>query len=145
MKKLLLLLVALIAAISIQAQSVQDSAKARKTYTIIALRKIAEDDKYGFSPEKPIMVGTGVRSGPQNQHDYLRLLRDSKGKPIKYKRLGSCCAYSSKNSMFGMALIDQYEVKYRNEKGRRKKAILYISFYDYEEPMIPKGFKTLGM
>jgi hypothetical protein len=147
MKKLITLTVLFITAIAASAQDEKtDTAKAeKKTYVILELKKIADDDKYGYSPEKPVKVGTGPRSGPQNQHDYLRLLRDAKGKPVKYERKGSCCAYPSKNAIFGMALVDRYEVTYRNEKGRKKKTILYISFYDYEEPMIPKGFKTVGM
>lgn len=148
MKVLLLVLTLLfITGLSANAQETKtDTAKTeKKTYVILELKEITEDPEYGFSQDKPIKVGAGPRSGPQNQHDYLKLLRDAKGKPIKYVRKGSCCPYPSKNSMFGMALVDRYEVTYRNEKGRKKKTILYISFYDYEEPMIPKGFKAVGM
>ena len=39
----------------------------------------------------------------------------------------------------------QYEITYLNEKGKAKKATVYISMYDYEEPQILYGFKTVGM
>jgi tetratricopeptide (TPR) repeat protein len=113
-------------------------------HPILRLTKTADNDKYGFTSEKPIMVGTGPDGGPANQRAYLDLLRDLKGKPIKYKRLSSCCDYKSENGFFGIAKLDQYEITYLNEKGKEKTAIIYISFYDYEEPQILFGFKTIG-
>ena len=47
--------------------------------------------------------------------------------------------------MLGIALVDRYEVSFRNEKGKRKKTVVYISFYDHEEPMILQGFGTVPM
>ena len=90
------------------------------------------------------MVGTGPNGGPANQETYLELLRDIKGKPIKYIRIRSCCDYESENGFFGMAKLDQYEITYLNEKGEEQKVAVYISFYDYEEPLIIFGFKTIG-
>ena len=147
MKKLLfiftLLLATVIAANAQEAK--QDSVKPKKEKKASQLpdiMKVSEDADYGYSPDKPVKVGMGANSSPGNQHLYLQRLHDAKGKPVKYERKGSCCPYPSKNALFGdMALVDRYEVIYKNEKGRKKKAILYISFYDYEEPMIPKGFQ----
>jgi tetratricopeptide (TPR) repeat protein len=113
-------------------------------HPILRLTKTSENDKYGFTSEKPIMVGTGPDGGPANQRAYLNLLRDQQGKPIKYKRLSSCCDYKSENGFYGMAKLDQYEITYLNEKGNEEKATVYISFYDYEEPQILFGFKTVG-
>lgn len=113
-------------------------------HPMLRLTKTADNDKYGFTSEKPIMAGTGPEGGPTNQRAYLDLLRDPTGKPIKYKRIASCCDYKSENGYFGMAKLDQYEITYLNEKGNEKTVMVYISFYDYEEPQILFGFKTVG-
>ncbi len=114
------------------------------TNSILRLTKSANNDKYGFTQENPIKVGTGTEGGPANQRAYLNLLRDAQGKPIKYERLSSCCSYKSEYGFMGMAMLDKYEITYLNEKGKEKKAIVYISFYDYDEPQILYGFKTIG-
>ena len=44
-----------------------------------------------------------------------------------------------------MALLDRYELTYRDEKGKKRTTVVYISFYDYEEPMVLQGFKTVGI
>jgi tetratricopeptide (TPR) repeat protein len=113
------------------------------TYSILRLTKTSFNEKYGFTQENPVKVGTGPEGGPANQRAYLNLLRDGQGKPIKAKRLSSCCPYQSDNSLMGMAMLDQYEIIYLNEKGKKKKASVFISFYDYEEPQILFGFKTV--
>lgn len=124
-------------------ETAKDSSGTRATYTIRKLTKTAPDDSYGFSPENPVLVGTGPNGGPANQRRYLDLLRDAQGKPIKYTRVASCCPYDSENGLFGVAMVDKYEITYLNQKGRKKKAFVYISFYDYEEPMILFGFQTI--
>lgn len=113
---------------------------------ILRLSNTAKDDKYGFTQDNPIKVGVGLDGGPANRIAYLSLLRDAQGKPIKYERRGSCCHYESKSeyAMFGMAMLDMYEITYLNEKGIENKTIIYISYYDYEEPKILFGFKTVG-
>jgi tetratricopeptide (TPR) repeat protein len=113
-------------------------------HNIFKLTKISEDEKYGFTAEKPIKVGKGDNGGPANERNYLDLIIDSKGNLIKYERVGSCCPYESKNSPFGLAMVDHYEITYLNEKGKKKKTSIYISFYDYEEPLILFGFKTIS-
>ncbi|MEJ0106430.1 MAG: hypothetical protein WDO19_29515 [Bacteroidota bacterium] len=67
-------------------------------------------------------------------------MRDAQYKPIKFERIGSCCEYPSKNAPFGSALLDKYEITYRNELNKKQKAIIYLSFYDYEKPKPIKGF-----
>lgn len=115
-----------------------------ETHSILRLTKTADNLKYGFTSEMPIKVGKGPDGGPANNRAYLNLLRDAMGKPITYERKGSCCAYESKNGFLGMAMLDHYEITYFNEKNKKKKASVYISFYDYEEPQILFGFKTVG-
>lgn len=92
------------------------------------------DVDYGYSEKNPIKIGSPVK----RQRLYFELLRDSKGNPVKYKRLGSCCPYPSKKGMFGMAMCDEYEVELNGEIKK-----LYITFYDYESPKIPVGFYSI--
>lgn len=113
-------------------------------YEITDLTKKATSEKYGLTGEMPVKVGKGQRGGPYNQRAYLELLRDGQGKPVSYKRSGGgCCPYKSANAMLGdYALVDSYEVTYKDEKGKKQKVIIYISFYDYEEPLVPNGFRS---
>jgi len=115
----------------------------REIHSILSLKKTADNDKYGFTPGNPVKVGTGPNGGPANNRAYLDLLRDARGNPINYKRVGSCCPYPSKNGPFGMGMLDHYQITFQNEKGKKRKADVYISFYDYEEPQILFGFKTV--
>lgn len=110
---------------------------------ILELSTMSEDKTYGFSGDNPIKVGTGLKGGPANQRAFLSLLRDSQGKAISYERKGSCCDYKSENGFLGIAKSDIYEITYLNEKGKKKTTLLYLSFYDYEKPMIPVGFRTI--
>jgi hypothetical protein len=41
-------------------------------------------------------------------------------------------------------MLDRYEISFRDEKGNEKTEIIYISFYDYEEPKILHGFQTIS-
>lgn len=110
---------------------------------IVTLSKISKDKTYGFSGDNPIKVGFGIKGGPANQRAFLNLLRDSKGNTISFARKGSCCDYKSEHGLFGIATSDIYEIFYLNDKGEKKQTQLYISFYEYEEPMIPMGFNTI--
>lgn len=111
---------------------------------ILYLTQASTDKTYGLKGDNPVKVGMGLRGGPSNQRAYLNLLRDEQGKPIKYERKRSCCGYNSENAIYGVALVDVYEITYLNKKGKAKKTELYISFYDYEEPQIPVGFSTVA-
>lgn len=114
------------------------------TFSILRLNKTATDSEYGFTEKNPVKVGSGPDGGPSNQRAYLNLLRDEQGKVLSYKRISSCCGYESENGFMGFALLDIYEITYLDKKGKEKKAKVYISMYDYEEPLILKGFGTIG-
>jgi hypothetical protein len=43
----------------------------------------------------------------------------------------------------GLAMLDRYEVKYTDKDGKPATVIIFISMYDYKEPMIPVGFQTI--
>lgn len=113
-----------------------------KVTPIVRLTKKG-DKTYGYSEKNPIKVGTGPDGGPANQRAYLALLRDAKGRNVSYERVRSCCPYSSENGLLGMAMVDEYQIEYLDKKGKKQKTSVYISFYDYEEPMILDGFDTV--
>lgn len=113
-------------------------------FNVLEVSKKARRKSYGFSNKNPIKVGTGFRGGPSNQRDYLDLLRDAMGNRIQYERAGSSGSYKSENGMFGNAVIDVYEITYFNKKGQQITDELYISFYDHEELMIPKGLFSIS-
>ena len=95
--------------------------------------------------KNPLKVGSGPDGGPGNQRNYFDLLRDARGKPIKYQRTGGCCPYKSAHGMMaGMAMLDTYEIVYLDAGGVEKTATIYTTFYDYEEPKILFGFKTVS-
>ncbi len=114
-------------------------------HAILRLTKDAEDDTYGFTSKNPIRTGTGFDGGPGNEEDYIRLLRDAKGWPVYFQRLGSCCTYDSPNGWDGKGVLDKYRIVYEPEKGKLKdkEAILYFTLYDFDEPKIIKGFTTV--
>lgn len=114
-----------------------------EVHSVLRLEKQSTDPKYGFTEKNPVKVGMGPVSGPANERDYLDLLRDAKGKPVKYTRLESCCGYKSANGIFGTAMLDKYQIIYTDAAGAEQKKEVYISFYDYEEPQILSGFSTV--
>lgn len=121
-------------------KSCDSTSPALLKYTYKILVDKTEDKTYGYKVENPIKVGYG----PRGQRAYLNLLRDEQGNAIEYVRTGSAGFYESENGLMGLAAIDSYEITYRNEKGKKKKTVLYISFYDYEQPKIPVGFFAIG-
>lgn len=111
---------------------------------ILSLKKVSDRKNYGFSKKDPVKVGNGPDGGPGNQRAFLMLLRGGNGRPVEFSRSGSCCPYKSSNGFMGQGMLDMYEVTYTDEAGRKQTTTLYITFYDYEEPMIPVGFRTVG-
>jgi len=111
---------------------------------ILYLSKTATDKSYGYSGDNPIKVGFGIKGGPENQRSFLNLLRDGQGNTISYKRAGSCCEYKSEHGMLGYAMSDIYVIYYLNINGEKEQTKMYLSYYEYEEPMIPMGFKTIN-
>ena len=123
---------------------IESSTLDKNLHPILRLTKTADSDTYGFTETNPVKVGTGPEGGPDNQRAYLDLLRGPEGQPLKYERLELCCPYDSKHALFGkQAFLDKYQISYATAGGEEKKAIVYISFYDYEEPMILHGFRTI--
>ena len=100
------------------------------------IKKYTTDETYGYTEKNPIMVG-GKDGGPKNERRFLNALTGPKGEPISYKRLGSCCFFSTKNGGFGSGLLDKYEITY---EGLESPIILYINMYDSDVLKVPVGF-----
>lgn len=101
------------------------------------IKKMAQDPKYGYSKEYPIMVGK-EGSGPENERRFLNALAGPNGEEISYNRKGSCCHFKTKNGLFGpTGLLDIYIINY---EGLKKPIELYLNMYDSDELQVPVGF-----
>ena len=98
---------------------------------------ISTDATYGFTEKNPVRVGQ-KGGGPTAEKAYLNALRGPHGEVVVYKRLGSCCFFETPNGVIdNKAMLDKFELTY---VGLEKPVVLYIDFYDYEQPLIPVGF-----
>ncbi|MCR9248911.1 MAG: 2-dehydro-3-deoxyphosphooctonate aldolase [bacterium] len=102
------------------------------------ITKISKDPKYGFTPEKAVMVG-GVKDseGPKNERRYLNALAGPNGEEISYFRSGSCCTVKSENGFGGYGMLDNYKVSWT---GAKDTVSIYINMYDFGELKAPVGF-----
>lgn len=83
-------------------------------------KQTSDDPTYGYTRDNPIKVG-GPKgfSGPASEHLYLRHLRDSKFRPLSFKRLGSYAPGPDGHILDGYQLTDPDGNTY----------ILYIDMY----------------
>ncbi|AKH95764.1 hypothetical protein M876_14460 [Elizabethkingia anophelis FMS-007] len=94
------------------------------------------DDTYGYSEKNPIKVGD---HSPANSNKYLSSLIGPNEEEVTFGRVGSCCAFKTKNALFGdTGLLDRYWVTY---EGKKDTVYMYVNIYDKAELGIPKGFK----
>ena len=100
------------------------------------LTKPAPKATYGFSQSDPVKVG-GPDGGPARERRFLDQLAGPNGEAVTYTRLGSCCPFPTPRSFLGHGLLDQYQVQIAGEPAPK---ILYLNMYDYQEPLIPRGF-----
>lgn len=102
----------------------------------MTLTRAASSATYGYSPEEPVVVGSGVpEDGPGRERLYLRALRGPQGQPITFERRGSCCGFETENSPLGGGLLDVYELTY---EGLGSPILLYLNMYDPGEALIPQ-------
>ncbi|ESU22941.1 hypothetical protein FLJC2902T_32400 [Flavobacterium limnosediminis JC2902] len=95
------------------------------------------DSTYGYSKENPIKVGGDV-NGPANERNFLSSLSGPNGEAIWFERSGSCCSFETRNSSFGMGMLDRYKVTY---EGKKDTLVLYLNMYDKAKLKAPLGFK----
>ena len=103
-----------------------------------AVIRAAADPEYGYSEAKPIKVG-GLDHGPARERLFLSQLAGSKGEPVTFQRIGSCCPFETPNGFMGTGMLDQYLVSIEGDQSPR---VLYINMYDFEEPLVPSGFSA---
>ena len=103
----------------------------------VIIKEISTNKAYGFKPKTNIKVGS-IR----NEYAFIAQLTGPNGEEVTATRLGSGWAVKSKNSPFGKAQLDQWEINY---DGLAKPIIIYLNGYDYEQPKCPMGlgFKKL--
>src|SRR5688500_3896133 len=94
----------------------------------------APDHQYGYTRERAIQVGGSPLYGAARQRRYLESLRGPAGQTIIYKRLGQGNAPDG-------TILDSYEVTY---EGLEKPVTLYLDWYHYSEPHLPRGFSCAG-
>ena len=80
----------------------------------------SQDNTYGYTEEKPIMVG-GISEGPINERRFLNALSGPNGEKLEYYRIGSCCPFKTKNNALG-GMLDKYNITYT---GLKKSLIIY--------------------
>jgi hypothetical protein len=105
------------------------------------LTRFASDKTYAYTPENAVKVGgASTSSGPLNERRYLNALQSPDGKPVKYKRTGSCCPFLTPNAMIGdKGLLDRYLVYW---EGGSDTLSIYINMYDEGDLFIPVGLKS---
>lgn len=128
---------------SMKVQHCKDSSPTITTHAVVRLTHTATSSNYGFSSKEPIQVGTGPDGGPANERRYLDLLRDAQGLPVQHEFVESCCPYASANGFMGTATQDKYKITYYDAAGKEQHTEVYFTFYDYSEPLLLQGFKTV--
>lgn len=109
---------------------------------LLKLGDVSADPKYGFTKTTPVNVGIGANSDTENIETYLDLLRDAQGKPVKHRKVASSPMFS-KNAPGGKGTVDAYELRYLDASGQEKKKTVYLTRYEFEEPLVVSGFKTI--
>ncbi|GEM_PF-3633540 len=95
----------------------------------------SDDSTYGFSKENPVKLG-GADPGESvdASYYYLKLLRDSNGKPCSYRRLGSVGAGADGHILDLYLITDSTGAEYK----------IFLDMYHPEihpkEAKAPKGF-----
>ncbi|MFH6942561.1 2-dehydro-3-deoxyphosphooctonate aldolase [Flavobacterium sp. FlaQc-50] len=100
-------------------------------------QNVTTDSTYGYSRDNPIKVG-GDDNGPINERKYLNSLSGPNGETILYNRSGSCCHFETRNSSYGMGMLDIFKVTY---EGKNDTITLYLNMYDKAKLKAPIGLK----
>ncbi len=95
----------------------------------------APDDEYGYTRERPIQVGGSPMYGAARQRRYLDSLRGPEGQPVTYRRMGQDRAPDG-------TILDAYQVNY---EGLEKPITLFLDWYHYTAPRLPRGFSCAGL
>ncbi len=108
--------------------------------------KPTNDPEYGYSKSKPIEIG-GFLEGRGNDwpDQYFSSLLGPNGEPTSFERVGSCCAFETKNPKIVQAgmkvgFLDVFKVTILG----REPVLIYVTLYSEGRISAPKGFTTRG-
>lgn len=103
----------------------------------IIIQEVSTDKSYGFKPKTNIKVGS-----VSNEYAFIAQLTGPNGEEVTANRIGSGWEVKSKNSPFGKAPLDKWQIKY---EGLAEPIFIYLNGYDFEKPKCPMGlgFKKL--
>lgn len=103
------------------------------------ITEYATDNRYGYDPEFPInCFYKNSRNDEINQKRFLAALTGPKGEKLFYKKLESCCPFSTKRSEMGAGFLDVYEITY---VGLPKPIRLYFNIYEKGQLKVPVGLE----
>ena len=99
--------------------------------------QISADPSYGYSKENPVKLGSPEQfEGATMSKVYLRRLRDNKGQPLRFERIGSVGSGTDSHIIDLYRLTDSSGTEYR----------IYIDMYHPElNPLTLKAPKGLGI
>lgn len=93
--------------------------------------------KYGYHEDYPINIFyRNTANDSLNQERFLKALAGPNGEKLFYKKIDSCCPFSTSQSSIGAGLLDIYQV---NWVGCKKPLILYFNIYEKGMLYIPVG------
>lgn len=98
------------------------------------LSAVSTNKQYGYQPTHKTAIKVGSVA---NAYAFLGALRGPNGEPLSYRRISSCCEFKSKSGLFGIAMLDKYELNYQ---GLPEPIVIYLNSYEYNNPKAPYGF-----
>lgn len=118
--------------------NINDSAPAPKLKgDAFEVTEFSTDPKYGYDPDYPINVFYKTSKNETiNAERYLRALSGPNGEKLFFKKVDSCCPFTSTHSDMGAGFIDIYELTW---VGQGKRVRLYINSYAKGEIKVPMG------
>jgi hypothetical protein len=104
----------------------------------LLLTSISTDPTYGYTKDNPVKVGRKKKqSMSMGEYQFMNSLTGPNGEEISFKRLGSCCPFSTPNGIIdNSGLLDRFELTY---KVLKEPIVLYLNMYDPGVVKAPKG------
>ena len=101
------------------------------------ITEFSKDKKYGYDQDYPINVFyLSTQNETINQERFLNALAGPAGEKISFKKIESCCPFSTKMSNMGAGFLDVYELNWKDQK---KPVRLYLNIYERGALLVPVG------